>query len=234
MVDGGREPDHADRPQGTAALPDLPHATSSTNNVALLGAGRIVTIAQNSGRAQVSEFTRKPAEDLSGAFKLGQFQVLPLNKSEKSRRGMLWADVNGDGLADLLVAEPEAGQISVSLQRANGTLGPAKKFSTLAGVTDLAVGDWDGSGKPEIFLLSADERQLGVTRLDEKGGLPFPTLIPLEGRPLAMAVGKLRTGAKTTLAPGGYLVVTPTAHPADARIVNLQAHVIDADFSRAS
>ncbi|HWY74536.1 MAG TPA: VCBS repeat-containing protein, partial [Verrucomicrobiae bacterium] len=35
---------------------------------------QIITIAQNSGRAQVSEFTRKPAEDLSGAFKQGQFQ----------------------------------------------------------------------------------------------------------------------------------------------------------------
>jgi len=176
----------------------------------------VVTIAQNSGRAQISDFVKKPAEKLSGTFSEGQLQVLPLNKTDKSRRGLLWADVNGDGLADLLVAEPEAGQISVSLQRADGTLGPAKKYSTLAGVTDLAVGDWDGDGKPEIFLLSADERQLGVTRLDEKGGLPFPTLIPLEGRPLAMAVGKLRPGARTTLAvltdvDGKRMLVTRTA-----------------------
>ncbi|MGD1086682.1 MAG: VCBS repeat-containing protein, partial [Verrucomicrobiota bacterium] len=33
----------------------------------------LVTIAQNSGRAQISTFTRKPAEPLSGAFKSGQF-----------------------------------------------------------------------------------------------------------------------------------------------------------------
>src|SRR5581483_10958254 len=149
---------------------------------------QIITIALNSGRAQVSEFTRKPAESLSGNFKQGQFQVLPLTKSDKSRRGMLWADVNGDKLPDLLVAEPESGQISIFLQKPDGTLDAPKTFPTLTGVSDLAVGDWDGDGKPRIFLLSADERQVGVTQLDEKGRLPFPTLIPFEGKPLAMAV----------------------------------------------
>jgi hypothetical protein len=38
---------------------------------------------------------------------------MPLNKTDKSRRGLLWADVNGDQRSDLLVAEPESGQISV-------------------------------------------------------------------------------------------------------------------------
>jgi hypothetical protein len=176
----------------------------------------IVTIAQNSGRAQISNFTRKPAEPLSGAFRQGQFQVLPLAKTDKARRGLLWADVDGDGLPDLLVAEPESGQISISLQRRDGTLAPAKKFSTLAGVTDLAVADWDGDGKPEIFMLSADERQVGVTRLDEKGRVPFPTLIPVDGKPLALTVGRLSPGQKPTLAilvdsDGKRSLVTRTA-----------------------
>ena len=39
-----------------------------------------------------------------------------------------------------------------------------------------AVADWDGDGSPEIFALSADERLLGVTRLDEKGRIGFPRL----------------------------------------------------------
>jgi FG-GAP-like repeat len=177
---------------------------------------QIVTIAENSGRAQISEFVRKPAEALSGVFKQGQFQVLPLNKSERTRRAMLWADVNGDGLPDLLVAEPESGQISIYLQKPDGTLDSPKEFSTLTGVSDIAVGDWNGDGKPSIFLLSDDERQVGVTQLDEKGRLPFPTLIPLEGKPLAMAVGRLQPGAKLTLAvivdkDGKRSLVTRTA-----------------------
>ncbi len=164
------------------------------------GKTKVITIAAKSGRAQISEFVRQPAETLSGDFKLGQFQVLPLNRTTKARRGMLWADINGDHLPDLLVSEPDSGQITVFLQKSDGTLAAAKSFPTLTGVSDLAVADWDGNGKPEIFLLSTDERQVGVTRLDEKGRLPFPTLIPMEGKPLAMAVGALQAKAKPTLA----------------------------------
>ncbi len=186
------------------------------DNLEVSNKTQIITIAENSGRAQISEFTRKPAEHLSGAFRQGQFAVLPLNKSERVRRGMLWADVNSDGLPDLLVAEPESGQISIYLQKPDGTLDAPRKFSTLTGVSDLAVGDWNGDGKPSIFLLSDDERQIGVTQLDEKGRLPFPTLIPLEGKPLAMAVGRLQPNGRLTLAvildqDGRRTLVTRTA-----------------------
>jgi hypothetical protein len=142
--------------------------------------------------------------------------MLPLTKSDKTRRGMLWADINGDGLPDLLVADPESGQLSVFFQKPDGSLDAPKAFSTLTGVSDLAVGDWDEDGKPDIFLLSADEHQIGVTHLDEKGRLPFPTAISLDGKPLAMAVGKLTPKAKPTLAiivdqDGKRALITRTA-----------------------
>ena len=176
----------------------------------------ITTIAQSSGRAEVSQFTRKPSEVLSGAFRRGQFQILPLNKADSGARGLLWADVNGDGRPDLLVAEPVSGQLSVYLQQADGSLADPKTFPTLAGVSRLAAADLDGDGQPSIFLLSADERAVGITQFDKNGRLPFPTLIPLDGKPLAMAVGALKPGAKPTLAiildkDGQRSLVTRTA-----------------------
>jgi hypothetical protein len=161
---------------------------------------QIMTIALNSGRAQVSEFTRKAPETLSGSFKQGQFQVLPLPRTDKARRGMLWADIDGDGRQDLLAADPENGQISLFLQQKDGSLGAPRTFPTLTGISELAVADWNGDGKPEIFILSADERQVGLTHLDEKKRLAFPTLIPFEGKPLVMAVGKLTPNGKPVLA----------------------------------
>jgi hypothetical protein len=160
----------------------------------------LVDIVQATGRAEVSQFSRKPAEPLTGNFRQGQMQILPLNKSDAAARGVVWADVDGDGRADLIVAEPESGQLSVYLQQADGTLASPKKFPSLAGVSQIAVSDWNGDGHPEIFLLSHDENAVAITQFDKNGRLPFPTPLPLDGKPLALAVGALKPGAKPTLA----------------------------------
>jgi hypothetical protein len=160
----------------------------------------LINIVQATGRAEVSQFTRKPAEPLSGTFKNGQFQILPLNKTDATQRGVLWADVDGDGRADLLVAEPDSGQISIYLQQADGSLASPKKFPCLAGVSQIAVADWNNNGHPEIFLLSGAENSVSVTSFDKNGRLPFPAPLPLDGKPLAIAVGTLKAGAKPALA----------------------------------
>lgn len=160
---------------------------------------QIITIAQSSGRAAISQFASKPAEPF-GSFRQGQFQVLPLSRTEKARRGLLWADLDGDQRADLIVAEPESGRITIHFQRADGTLAEPKSFPTLMGITDLAAADWDGDGRTELFLLSGDEKSVGVTRLEENQRLPFPTLVPVNGRPLALAAGSFKAGGKPTLA----------------------------------
>jgi hypothetical protein len=173
-------------------------------------------IVTATGRAEVSQFTRQPGDMLSGAFRMGQFQIMPLNKTDNGARGILWADVDGDGRPDLLVAEPESGQLSVYLQQPDGTLAAPKKFPSLAGVSQIVVSDWDNNGHPEIFLLSRDENAVGVTQFDKNGRLPFPTLLPLDGKPLVMRAGALKSGAKPTLAiivdkDGARSLITRTA-----------------------
>ncbi len=160
----------------------------------------LVTIAQNSGRAQISIFAEKEAESLGDSFKQGQFQVFPLNKTFKARRGILWADVNGDNLADMLVAEPESAQLTLHLQKSDGSFITTNTFPTFTGVTELSAADMNGDGQPEIFLLSPDERQIGMTRFDKSGRIAFPEILPIEGRPLAMTVGTLDRKAKPILA----------------------------------
>jgi len=161
---------------------------------------QIITIAQNSGRAQVSEFKLAPAPKLDGELLQGQFQVLPLQRTEKARRGVIWMDANKDGLQDLLVSEPESGQISLYSQTKEGSLSTPRTFPALAGVAELAAADWDGDGSSEVFMLSPDERQVGVARFDDKQRLAFPRLVPLSGRPLVFAVGSFEQKEKPVLA----------------------------------
>jgi hypothetical protein len=160
----------------------------------------IVTIAQKSGRAQISNFQPKPSEELSREWRQGQFQMMPLAKTTRTRRGALWADLNGDSRSDLLVAEPDSGQLALSLQLEDGSFEAPKTFATLTGISDLVASDWDGDGKIEVFALSADERQVGVTTLDDKGRLGFPKIILTEGRPLVIATGKMKFGDNVVLA----------------------------------
>ena len=159
----------------------------------------VMTIAMNSGRAAISRFQKKASEKLAGSFYSGQFQIHPLNKTTKSRRGQRWADLNGDGLPDLLVAEPDSGQVTIYLQKSDGTLPEGKTFSTFTGVSDIAVVP-DERGGADVYLLSPDEWQIGLTRYDQQGHLPFPTPLPMDGKPLALAVGSLDVGAKPTVA----------------------------------
>jgi hypothetical protein len=160
----------------------------------------VVTIAQKSGRAQIANFVPEPAETLAGDYLQGQFQLQPLARTTKSRRGLSWADVNGDGPLDLLVADPDGGQLTLFLQDTDGTLATPRTFPSLTGVAELAVADWDGDGHREIFLLSTDERQVAVTRFGEGGRLPFPSTVPFDGRPLVMAVGRLQAESPPVLA----------------------------------
>jgi hypothetical protein len=143
---------------------------------------------------------QKPAAELAGAFKQGQFQVLPLAKTTKARRGTAWADLNGDGRTDLLVAEPDSGQLTLYLQQPDGTLSGGKTFPTLTGVSELGVIPAQKGQPAEVFVLSGDERQVGVAQYDQQGRLPFPTRLSAEGRPLALALGALKAGARPSLA----------------------------------
>jgi len=161
---------------------------------------QIITVAQQSGRAAVSHFEKQEAKPLEDGLVEGQFEVLPLRSTDKARRGAVWADLNKDKRVDLMVAEPELGQVSVYLQEKDGGMASPLTFPSLAGVSRIEVADWDGDGRSEVFLLSSDEKQVGVTRLADDERLPFPELVPINGRPLAMTVGALKPKAQPQLA----------------------------------
>jgi len=154
----------------------------------------LVTIAAKSGRAAVSNVRRKSQDAVAGPLVDGPFSVLPLPRTDKPLRGLAWADLNGDRRTDLLVADPEGGQLIVYTQQNDGSLSSPRTFPALSGVTEIAATDWDHDGITEVFLLSPDEKQVGLAAVEKSGRVAFPKPLNLPGRPLAMTVGYVKSG----------------------------------------
>jgi len=125
----------------------------------IAGLGRTEADAQS---VSVVDFegTGKPGICLCGANKVSLFQQADDGFSEVSLPGLIggarsavWADYNGDGLPDLLLATPHGPKLYTNLGKAafrdDSKLLPKE---TAYNLTAAAWGDFDGDGKPDILL----------------------------------------------------------------------------------
>lgn len=98
-----------------------------------------------------------------------------------------WGDLNHDGRTDMVSADPEGAEVYLFLQQADGALGKMERFPSFAEVNSLAVADLDGDKKAELIVCSSEEQKIGVSRFHQ-GRLDFPKVIPVDGRPVQVAV----------------------------------------------
>lgn len=98
-------------------------------------------------------------------------------------------DLDGDGLADVIVTDGEASRLLVFRQHAKFGLDLGSPFPSLRGADQVRVADLDGKGNPEVIVQSTSEKAIGISTFTE-GRIPFPTLVPIEGEPLAIDVIK--------------------------------------------
>jgi VCBS repeat protein/FG-GAP repeat protein len=126
-----------------------------------LSAATIVMLAASSAVAQLTvSFSR-----VTGDFPVG---TSPLDVAT--------ADFNGDGNPDVATANNDSGDVSVLFGQGNGLLidlGATFPVGTpdLAAPSAIAVGDFNGDGKPDIVV--ADEIGNAVSVLLNLGMLPF-------------------------------------------------------------
>ena len=156
-----------------------------------------LTIAQQSGRVQIGRFGEQKRK---AGFGHQALAITPLMQTSAATRGVLWADLNGDGRTDLVVAESDQGLLQTRIQNEAGELENGRSFPSLTGITQIEAGDWDGDGDADLLVFSTEEKQVGVIEVKENGRLPFPELFAFKGRPIAMAIGRFAAQDKLTLA----------------------------------
>jgi len=140
----------------------------------------LLTVSAHSGRVQISTLGADPAP------RAYPVRTYPLPGTESAdKRDAVAADLNGDGLLDLVASDPSRAEFLVYLADAKTSLEAAKHFPGLMEMEKLRAGDLDGSGRAAIVALSRKEKIIGITRL-EKGRLRFPAAVPTEGDPLEM------------------------------------------------
>lgn len=103
-----------------------------------------------------------------------------IDGSSKSR-SIAVADLDADGRLDLLATNEKGNSIAFHKQQDGAGLSSGRAFPTFKRPASIAVGQWDGSGPPEVFVLSTEEKSVGVSAFDaETGRLSVPRPIPIE------------------------------------------------------
>jgi hypothetical protein len=117
----------------------------------------------------------------------------------EGKRKQLVADVNNDGLTDLIATNPSDNTIVVYPQIQGEGLGSGVASATLSGVDSVSFGDLKGDGEIDLFVLSEDEGVVGRSPLSSPK-LDFPQPIPFTKGNTPISLSAVSLGNQTKIA----------------------------------
>ena len=159
----------------------------------------ILTIDQRTGRLVISRLANPKHADPSAPRSLVHFGIGD-GRSSGQNRAIAVGDVDGDGLSDVVVTDPENAQVLVFRQSGIDGLAPAEMFPGLLGATDACMVDIDGDAQQELVLMSEPENVVALSRFQE-GRLTFPKPLTRAKKSQSLCgIQVLQTSGQPTLA----------------------------------
>lgn len=166
---------------------DKPRATTLRNVDGQPGL-EILSIHGQTGRLRVLQI-RKP-ETKTGEL-AGQLVQYGFGQQASSRdRDLAVSDINGDGLTDVVVTDPEASQILIFQQVPGAGLNQGTPFPSLTGATSVQVGDFLQDKIADVVVMSPKEKAIGVSHMAE-GRMTFPQPIPTDKDPVLFTLSDI-------------------------------------------
>jgi len=99
-------------------------------------------------------------------------------------------DFNGDGVADVAMADPAGARILIWFGNDDFTYERPLEFPALANATSLATVRTGGE-RDSLLICSLDEGFAGIASIDDRGRLSFPEPIAIESEPLVATAANL-------------------------------------------
>ena len=75
---------------------------------------------------------------------------------------MTAGDWNGDGKADLAVANADSNNVSILLGKGDGTFLAAVNYAAGKGPTSVTAGDWNGDGKLDLAVANYNSNNVSI------------------------------------------------------------------------
>lgn len=181
-----------------------------TNSVALAdldGSGKLAIVSANAIYGNGAPHPGFLTVFRQGTGQPGTFTASPHFNTGSDPSSLVLADLNGDGRPDVVLAPSQlAGplattSISVLFQDASGNFGTDSGPSVgQRNPVDVAVGDLNGDGKPDIAVAAGGASNVLVFLQGSGGNFAAPISFPVGGDPMAVAIGDLNGDGKPDLA----------------------------------
>jgi hypothetical protein len=127
------------------------------------------------------------------------FTVAPSFQAGSYPWAVAAGDFNGDGRADLAVANNSSGNVSVLLNNGNGGFLPAVNYTVGTTPSSIAIGDFNGDGKADQAVANYASNNVSILLGNGNGGFQLAVSYAAGNHPEAVATGDFNGDGKADL-----------------------------------